>query len=368
MGNDWGKVKNCCQTTAGEAWDFPTDDVSETERCASNFAGSVEGDETRTYVRRRRDSGRNDKPAVTVARDGPPDGGRRRKQQQFAVHKRDPTQKISQKLKSNTADFQKLKTSDEFFDMDKLDSVVSAMSNDFQKFATKDLILPFIHDSDISEEESDREKEEHEMLHKEVVAFREGHDKCKSSPSTSESRQNQSVTHVPHSNPHGRRIFSAPLRIRVDSYDSDSVSVKDRQHQFEVLKHKKEVEYWKNQKRKADMQMEHMAKMLTTLQARVDAISPETRNMQTRKSRRHRVQKLLEDHNSEDDFDYSRSHSRQHSPDRHHFKRKKKKKKKRKSNEHRKFTEDSVFHRPNIGGSDLERVGSSDSAHYCEKN
>jgi len=424
MGQDWGKVKNCCQTT-GEAWDFATDDVSETEKCAEFHS---EGEETRiarTFEEIKR--GPESKPG---------------RGKSFVTRGRGANTGRGAPL---SPEFATLKSSDEFCDMDKLDSVASsAPGTDFNKLATRDLILPgivansresvkemqlmvtqlrqfkskmnlshkkdpaspsrsnsiyFINEADLpssvrnsrkpnskqkSDFQSEREKiiqdsdlpmqealvqmnEEYKERCADVVSYRaEGHqnpqNRREGSTSSDSELKDEHLPAIPSNNPvYDRRIKSAPpIKIRIDSYDSDNVADKEREYQFQLMKQRQEVEYWKKQKRKADVQMKKMSAMLVSLQARLDAISPETKGMKSR-GQRNRA--------SSDDFHYSRSHSRQRSPEAtvRHFKRKKK----RKRRKEQRFTEEtnqesvkgSDFNRQqSYGGSDLgKRRGGSES-------
>jgi len=413
MGSDWSKVKNCCQTTTGEAWAYPTEDVSDTERCATY--SESEGGDTKPI---------HDVPVVTVTPGEPIPGETKATQKNLSpVAKGDPTRR-----QSSVDSFQRLATADDLYDMEKLDSVASSNpGTDFNKLATRDLILPgivlnstnsvnemlnlveelrsqeepdrrpklqgsvsdsrsasiyLIHEEDLpaSIRESDQEKsadnthvsppqnndrprtlswenavaskppivkrkfvsdsamsasaqreimeQEHDVLKQQVESFREGpehtHTPEQSPPSSMDSEHAADLlAEVPETPGYGRRIRSTPIKIRIDSYDSDNMLEKDRKHQFEILKHRQEVEYWKSQKHKADMQMEKMSRMLAKLQARVDAISPDTKHLngggRDRRARRH-----------VEDFDYSRSPDRSSSPNHHTPRKKRRNKKKRK--------------------------------------
>jgi len=420
MGTDWSKVKNCCQTTNGEAWNYPTEDVSDTERCATY--SESEGGDTRPV---------HGLPVVTVTPGEPLPGETKVTQKNLSpVAKADPARR------QNSVDsFQRLATADDLYDMDKLDSVASSNpGTDFNKLATRDLILPgivlnstnsvnemlslveelrsqeepdgrpksqgsvsdsrsasiyLIHEEDLpaSIRESDQEKspdsthvsppqnnarhrtlswenavapnspivkrkfvsdsamsdsaqreimeQEHDALKQQVDSFREGPEPShtpEESPPSSMNSENAAdlLAEIPETPGYGRRIRSTPIKIRIDSYDSDNMLEKDRKHQFEILKHRQEVEYWKNQKHKADAQMEKMARMLAKLQARVDAISPDTKHINGG-GRDRRVRRHVED------FDYSRSPDRSTSPNHQTPRKKRRNKKKRKE---RRFNEE----------------------------
>ena len=108
--------------------EYPTEDVSDTERCATY--SESEGGDTRPV---------HGLPVVTVTPGEPLPGETKVTQKNLSpVAKADPARR------QNSVDsFQRLATADDLYDMDKLDSVASSNpGTDFNKLATRDLILP----------------------------------------------------------------------------------------------------------------------------------------------------------------------------------------------------------------------------------